>query len=196
VEYVGAPALEPAKPPPQRRLHLALHGVGLVSCHPPPAFHLRITEAPHAGSSPSAFPAGDPSHSSSSEAPFFPPGRRWQRQSVSWRRWNVRRRRRCVDLDPPVAGAGENIDLGSGGGEVGIGVGGGGGREVSVGVVDGGGRREGRRWAGVAPVGAVVVCHCEDGGGSKIREIVSWGPARSYVSFLFFSFTLTVVCNM
>lgn len=170
VEDVGALALEPAKPPPQRSLHLALHGVGLVARHPPPALHLRVTEAPHAGSSPSAFPAGAPSYSS--KAPFLPPGRRRQRQRVSRRGRQVLRWSRRVDLDPPVAGAsaGESVDLGSGGGEIAIRLRGGGGREVTVGVVDGGFRREGRRRAEVAPVRAVVVCHGVVVGGGRRRR--------------------------
>ena len=95
----------------------------------------------------------------------------------------MRRRRRGVDLDPPVAagaGARESVVLGEGWGEVAVvGVRGGRGGEVAVGVREGRVRRGGRRRAEVAPVGTVVVTHgrwweAEEGGeemGRKAREI-------------------------
>jgi hypothetical protein len=174
VKDLGALALEPPEPPPQRRLHLALHRVGLVAGHPSTPLHLRVAEAPHAGSAPSAsaFPAR--AAASAPHAPLLPPRRRGQRQRVSRRRWKVRRRSRGVDLDPPVAagaGARESVVLGEGWGEVAVvGVRGGRGGEVAVGVREGRVRRGGRRRAEVAPVGAVVVTHgrwwfCCGGGG-------------------------------
>jgi hypothetical protein len=169
VEDLGALALEPPEAAPQRRLHLALHRVGLVARHPSPPLHLRIAEAPHAGPAPttSRFPAaaGAASASTSTQSPLLPPRRRGQRQRVAgWRR-EVRRRRRGVDLDPPVAacasaGPRESVILREDGREVAVvGVRGGGGGEVAVGVREGRVRHGGRRRAEVAPVGTVVLAH-------------------------------------
>ena len=158
MEDIGALALEPAEAPPQRRLDLALHRVRLVAGHPPPPLHLRVAEAPHVGPS-TAPPAAAP------HASLPPPRRRWQREA---RRRGKRPGLRRVDLDLPVASAGESAVF-RGGGEVAVGVGGDGG-EVVIAVEDGGVRGGGRRGPEVALVGAVVVGHGEEeegGGGGE-----------------------------
>ena len=155
VEDLRALALEPPEAAPQRRLHLALHRVGLVARHPSPPLHLRVAEAPHAGpaASTSTFPAsaGAGATASSTQSPLFPPRRRGQRQRVAGWRGKVRRRRRGVDLDPPVAactsaGPRESVILGEDRREVAVvGVRGCGRGEVAVGVREGRVRHGGRR---------------------------------------------------
>ena len=46
---VRALGLDPVEPPPDGRLHLALHRVRLVPGHPPPPLHLRRVAAPQPG---------------------------------------------------------------------------------------------------------------------------------------------------
>lgn len=46
MDEFGALGLDPAEPPAEGRLDLALHRVGLVAGHPPPPLHLRVAEAP------------------------------------------------------------------------------------------------------------------------------------------------------
>lgn len=46
VHHLGAPVLDPLEPPPQRRLHPALHRVRLVPGDPLLPLHLRVREPP------------------------------------------------------------------------------------------------------------------------------------------------------
>jgi hypothetical protein len=59
MDELGALGLDPAEPPAERRLDLALHRVRLVAGHPPPPHHLRVAEAPRRRhpSSPAPAPA-------------------------------------------------------------------------------------------------------------------------------------------
>ena len=57
MDELGALGLDPAEPPAERCLDLALHRVGLVARHPPPPLHLRVAEAPRRPR-PAAAPGG------------------------------------------------------------------------------------------------------------------------------------------
>jgi hypothetical protein len=58
MDELGALGLDPAEPPAEGRLDLALHRVCLVAGHPPPPLHLRVAEAQRRRHPSAAAPGG------------------------------------------------------------------------------------------------------------------------------------------